>query len=633
MCGIAGCLDPDTPLEEREGWVEAMCRSMVHRGPDDGGIETRGTLTLGMRRLAIFDPTHGHQPMSTPDGRFVVVFNGALYNYKELQQELESYAWRFATHCDTEVLLAALVQWGEAALGRLRGMYAFAFWDEQERTLLLARDPFGIKPLYVARSGRRITFCSEASALVSSGAHPAQVDPASVADYLAWLAVPAPRTLFRGVDSLEPGESLKVAADGSVTSRRWSLRQLGAGVRRETSREAFTAALRERLDDSIRHHLLADVPVGAFLSGGLDSAVVVGLMSRLSNRALQTFSIGFEEDGYSEADLAESTAKHFGAVHHTRILTGDEVARDIEKVLRACDQPTGDGVNTYYASETAHEGNVKVALSGLGGDELFGGYASFRRLPSLAAQAAAFARAPEAVRKAAGRILSLGGARGRKYADILANARDAHEVAALQRRVFSHERLSSLLNPDAARQARDAGPFHPKLAHLRAELDASDLFSVASGWELRTYMADVLLRDSDVMSMRHSLELRVPFVDLPLASWLWAQDPRFKNAGGRPKGALLDATADILPAGLLGRRKRGFTLPFPLWMRGALRPFLEETFSAESVSKSGLFAPQTVRAQWAAFLASRDDRDWSRLWSLAVLVAFVNRAGAPARRP
>jgi asparagine synthase (glutamine-hydrolysing) len=625
MCGIAGFVDPNVGPSEREEAVRRMCASMIHRGPDDSGLAALGPATLGMRRLAIFDPANGGQPMRTPDGRHTIVFNGAIYNFGALRGELESAGWSFRTRCDTEVLLAALAQWGEGAFAKLRGMYAFALWDSEDQSLLLARDEFGIKPLYYSQDGGRLLFASELAALLASGACRGEIEPACVADYLAWLAVPAPRTIYRGIMSLGPGECLRFRSGGLTIRQTWSFRATPGGPSPCSSSEEFLRGLRERLDDSIRAHVLADVPVGAFLSGGLDSAVVVGLMSRATAGPLRTFSIGFEENNFSEANEAEESARYFGTIHHTRILTGDEVARDLDSFLAACDQPTGDGVNTFYVSQTAREGGAVVALSGLGGDELFGGYPSFSALPALARRLAFWRGLPAPLRSLVVRCLNEGGTRSRKLADILAYARDAHEIAALQRRVFSDVARRSVLTGDAAASLAAASPFHPQLGAMRREVSPTDLFSLVSAWEMRTYMADVLLRDSDVMSMRHSLELRVPFIDRPLVEWLRRQPTRFLDDPGHPKSALVAATADILPPGLTKRRKRGFTLPFPIWMRSELRPFLEDVFSASSVGRSGLFSLVPIRALWTSFLAGSDNREWSRVWSLAVLIAFVNR--------
>jgi asparagine synthase (glutamine-hydrolysing) len=613
-----------------------MCNAMLHRGPDDAGIETLGNATLGSRRLAIFDPANGHQPMATADRRYTITFNGAIYNFHALRDELAAGGRAFRTNCDTEVLLAAWEHWGEACLGKLRGMFAFAVWDAETDTLSLARDPFGIKPLYFRNDGGRLLFASELTALLAAGVFPGEIDSFSVSDYLAWFAVPAPWTIYRGVLSLQPGD-IAVFRRGRLDIRRaWTFRSAPEDIRPCASRGEFTRELRARLEDSIRAHVAADVPVGAFLSGGLDSAAVVGLMARATGSRLHTFSLAFDEDEYSEAGAAEATARHFGTDHHTRVLTGAEVAGDIEKFLAACDQPTGDGVNTYYVSQTARAGGVTVALSGLGGDELFGGYPSFRDAPRIARWLGLWSAVPGALRARIVDRLARGGTRQRKLADFLLHAHDLHEVNALQRRVFPAAQVGTLLGVDARAALGSRPPFHPELAALKIELQGLSPIEQISAWELRTYMADVLLRDSDVMSMRHSLEMRVPLVDRPLYEWLSRQPTEWKYTPRRPKDALAAAVADLLPEGMRGRRKQGFTLPFPVWMRGELRPFIEETFTRASVERSNLFDAEAARSLWTRFLAETDTRGWSRVWSLAVLIQFVNRrlpAPPPAPLP
>ena len=630
MCGIAGFIDPATAPTERASAVDRMCDAMLHRGPDDAGREDCGDATLGMRRLAIFDPAHGHQPMRTPDGRFTLIFNGAIYNFAALRTELSARGWSFRTECDTEVLLAAYAQWGSACLPRLRGMFAFAVWDATAQSLFIARDPFGIKPLYYRHTGPRLLFASELNALLASGHAVAEIDPLSVSDYLAWLAVPAPRTIYRGIFSLRPGEYATFRAGRLEIASAWDFSRIPAPEKICATRDEFVHELRARLDNTIRAHVIADVPVGAFLSGGLDSAVVAGLMTRASGTALRTFSIGFGEAEFSEAAAAEETARHLGAVHHTRILTGAEVAGDIEKLLGALDQPTGDGINTYYVSQTARAGGVTVALSGLGGDELFGGYPSFTAMPRLARWLPRWRLIPSSLRSVILRRLRSGDTRQRKLADFLEHARSLHELGALQRSVFSSAGRRALIHPDARIAVGSRSPFHPELPALSADLADADAFTTMSAWELRTYMADVLLRDSDVMSMRHSLELRVPFIDRPLIEWLWRQPTAFKSDPHQPKSVLEAAAHDVLPPGLAARRKRGFSLPFPVWMRGELRPFLDETFTSANVARSGLFDPTAVTQRWQSFLGNDDSREWSRVWSLAVLIAFTNRRTPPA---
>ncbi len=626
MCGIAGIIDSRLSPDSRETAVDRMCAAMIHRGPDDQGVASRGDATLGMRRLAVFDPANGHQPMVSPDGRFTLVFNGAIYNFRALRDELAGAHWTFRTNCDTEVLLAAYARWGTDCLKRLRGMFAFAVWDTREEELVLARDPFGIKPLYYRHDGSRFLFGSELNALLASGLADPTLDPLAVADYLAWLAVPAPRTIYRGTTALQPGECATLRRGTLEVHASWSFRGIPENPRPCRTRPQFIGEMRERLEDTVRAHVVADVPVGAFLSGGLDSAAVVGLMSRATGTRLRTFSIDFAEPGYSEAAMAESTARHFGTEHRTTSLTGADVARDLEQLLQGFDQPTGDGLNTYYASRAAHAGGVTVALSGLGGDELFGGYPSFRDTPRLARWLPAWRALPNRLRAPVLTRLQRGDTRRRKLADVLTHARHVNEVGAMQRRVFSQKNVDALLSRDARTSAAAPRPFHPALDSLATDLELEKQFELVSAWELRTYMADVLLRDSDVMSMRHSLELRVPFVDRPLIEWLWRQPAKFKSDPRQPKSALHDALQDILPPGIAQRKKWGFSLPMTMWMKRELRPFLDETFSETSVSRSGLFSAAAVGESWRQFLHGNDTREWSRLWSLAVMIAFANRS-------
>ncbi len=634
MCGIAGIVDPGgTSQEAQLAEVQAMCDLMTHRGPDDIGIDPIGGATLGMRRLAIFDPAHGHQPMHSPDGRLALVFNGAIYNFKQLREELVAAGWSFHTECDTEVLLAAFARWGEGCLPRLRGMFAFAVWNKPEQSLFLARDSAGIKPLYYRLSGARLTFASELNALTVGCVPRPEISPEAAADYLAWLAVPAPRTIYRGIFSLCPGQSARFQ-DGRLQVRNWwTFGGIPGGVPPCRSRGEFQESLRARLEDSIRAHVIADVPVGAFLSGGLDSAVVVGLMTQATGQRLRTFSIDFAEREFSEAEPAAQTARHFGTEHRSLQVTGSRLAADLGRILETLDQPTGDGINTWYASQAARAGGVTVALSGLGGDELFGGYPSFRDVPRLARWLPRWRALPAAVRELVLRRLNSGDSRRRKLADLLEHAGNLHELAALQRRVFSRSGQRSLLSPAALAEIGSRPAFHPAIESLAEDLAAAEPLAAISAWELRTYMADVLLRDSDVMSMRHSLELRVPFVDRPLLEWLWRQPAGFRFDPQRPKGPLAAALGDLLPAGVSRRPKRGFSLPMDAWMRRELRPFLDEAFSESSVSRSGLFNPSAVRELWRNYQRRADPREWSRIWSLAILIAFVNRPALQAHPP
>ncbi len=633
MCGIAGYLSQTQSPSDRLAAVSRMNAAMVRRGPDDEGADAWGDATLGMRRLAIFDPSHGHQPMSTADGRWHLVFNGAIYNFRALRAELEAAGRSFHTECDTEVLLGAVAHWGEGCLNRLRGMFAFAAWDSQERILLLARDPFGIKPLYVhSTADGGLLFASELNALLASGSVPAAIDPQAVSAYLGWLAVPAPQTIYRHVRSLRPGECAVWRANKLNIKTYWTLRDayVSTDVRITRSPAEFTAGLRAQLEDSVRAHAIADVPVGAFLSGGLDSTALVALMTKLGGARLKTFSLGFDDTGYSEADAAAANARYLGSDHHTSVLTGERVATEIGTILATLDQPTGDGINTYYVSQAARAGGVTVALSGLGADELFGGYPSFRNVTLISRWLPVWHALPGFFRETLLARWERGDTRQRKLADTLRHGgRNPAALALLQRRVFAEPTRLSLLSADAM----SAYAPHPEEAALAAELADTGLFAITSAAELRGYMTDVLLRDSDVMSMSQSLELRVPFVDRPLVNWLACQPTAFKHTPANPKSALAFAVRDLLPPDLLTRPKRGFTLPFARWMRGPLKPFLEETFSSASVGRSGLFSPAAVQAHWRGFIAGHDTAEWSRVWSLAMLITFVNRKSTSANTP
>lgn len=632
MCGIAGIISPKWDRRAREDAVARMVNRQQPRGPDARGFHNQGPTTLGMCRLAIIDPAHGHQPMVSSDERFSLIFNGTIYNYQELQAELAARGWIFKTKSDTEVLLAAYALDGAACLGTLRGMYAFAIWDAQAQTLFAARDSFGIKPLYYAQlPDGGLAFASELNALLASGHVSREIDPLSVSEYLAWFSVPAPRTIYRGIANLPPGHWLKVNAEGRCQTAAWDQLPAPTGSALITTNyHDFVHGLRHQLDDTIRAHRVADVPVGAFLSGGLDSTAIVGLMVKSGANRLKTFSLIFNEAEFSEQTSARLAAAAFGTEHHEELITGARVATDLPRILASFDQPTGDGINTYYASQMARQGGVTVALSGLGGDELFGGYPSFRDLPRLHRLLPAWRRVPRKLRAAlVNQLRARPSTRARKLADFLAHARDLHELASLQRRVLPETARLALLAPEARAQARRLGPNHPMLDDFTSELMGADPFQIISAWELRTYLANVLLRDSDVFSMTHSLELRVPFVDRKLLAWLWAQPTHFKYNARSPKKALADATADLVPSAIRARHKQGFTLPFSRWLRAELRPFLHETFNSASLAACPWLDPITTAQVWTDYQKQKDDRAWSRVWTLAVLINFANRRSTP----
>jgi asparagine synthase (glutamine-hydrolysing) len=625
MCGIAGIFSTKYSQDQRDAALSRMCSSLFRRGPDDQGQWSNDRISMGMRRLSIFDPANGHQPMQTSDGRFTLVFNGAIYNHRELRKELSEAGQEFTTNCDTEVLLHSFAVWGASCLKRLRGMFAFAVWDDREKELFLARDPFGIKPLYVYEENGSLIFASELKAFSASSLCTMQIDPHAAADYLAWLSVPAPQSIYRNIRSLLPAQ-YSVWRDGRLShTAYWTFPSAISG-KPATSYVDFQHELRLRLEESIRAHMLADVPVGAFLSGGLDSAVIAGMMSKASGKKLKTFTVCFNETDYSEDKLARESAKFMGSDHTQYLLRGDELARDIDKIIGLLDYPTGDGINTYYASRIAREGGVTAALSGLGGDELFGGYPSFSNVPKILKFLPVWRSFPDKLKAAVLLLLRKGDTRKKKLADMLAHSATLHDLCSQQRKVLSAPEIGTLLSPDFLSEASlHHVDQHPLLGTLCGSIDEKHVFECISAWEICTYMTDVLLRDSDMMSMVHSLELRVPFIDRPFVEWIWTQPSAWKYQRQNPKRCLALACSDLLNPSVMNREKQGFSLPMPQWMKGELKPFLDDTFSGETLSRSGLFNTPSVAQKWKHFLSHNDSREWSRLWSLAILIRFVTR--------
>lgn len=639
MCGIVGYLNPRLPPEEREAAVARMSRALFHRGPDQAGLVSRGAVTLGAQRLAIFDPEHGAQPWRHEAAGLDLVFNGAIYNHRELRPELIACGHRFRSQCDTEVLLFALLQWGDDCLQRLRGMYAFALWREKDRSLLLARDPFGIKPLYFRHEpgSDDLWFASEIRAFAAADPRrKPHIDPRGVIGTLAYLAPPAPITVYQSVSSLRPGEAcrwrdgrLERWRHGFFTTRRTSSPHLARPDPRDSSPQLNNAAeLRLRIEDSVRAHVQADVPVGVLLSGGLDSAVVTGLAARSLGRSLPTFTVAFGHEGASEDSDAAVTARHFGCTHHVHTVTGQQVARDLPRWIAGMDQPTGDGLNTFYASAAARAGGVKVALSGLGGDELFGGYGFFRRIAWLDRLRRAVRLLPAGLRESRP---SSRDSRREKFLSLIHDSPDLHTLAAESRRVWSRRALSQIIHPDLrANLAPDEAAMdsHPAGEELRAFIGSDDARAVLAAWETRAYLSDVLLRDADVASLQHSLELRVPLVDAPLIESGWRLPIGWRMSAPPPKAALAQAMADLLPPELRTRRKQGFTLPLARWMRRELRPRLDEMFSVAHLQRSGLFSATATEAAWKQFRDGSDDRAWSRLWTLAMTIAWLDHSHA-----
>ncbi len=599
MCGIAGALglDPDAARAA----VDAMCAQMRPRGPDDWGIESFGRdgcpVVLGSRRLAIIDPSPaGHQPMTDSDRGTTIVFNGMIYNFRELRDRLASEGERFVSRCDTEVVLRAYGRFGPDCVRHLRGMFAFAVWDAPRRQLFLARDRLGIKPLYYWRHGCGFLFASQVKALLATGVVPPRLSPAGLQTYLAYGAVSEPLTAIEDVLAL-PAAHTATLADGRLElSRYWELPE---AVEAATTEDA-AGVLRTLLEEVVRRHLVSDAPLGVFLSGGIDSSLLAALAARETSH-LRTVSVVFDEPELSEARYIDAVLAGLRSDHVRVVLRPSELLPWLDGAFAAMDQPSFDGINTYVVSRAAAATGLKVALSGLGGDELFDGYGYVRRVRALERAR----RLPRAIRAPSSRIAGAalrGRSTGRKTAAWLTDGAEPGASYELLRRLFLQAEVERLL----ATQPEDSLP-RPARVDCRR-----DLYGQVSALDLGNYTRNVLLRDTDAMSMAHSLEVRVPLLDHVLVEWALRLPERVK--AGRPKALLLEAVGELLPRELHTRPKRGFVLPFARWLRAELRYEVEASLRRPPDALGALLDPDATAEVWNTYL--RGDRRWHRPFAL-----------------
>ena len=620
MCGIAGVF----------GWSEASAfdatrtaadlgAALAHRGPDGEGTLTDRGLLLVHRRLAIIDRTPGgRQPMTTPDGRYSIVYNGEIYNYRELRADLERAGVRFASSSDTEVLLALIVRDGIGALSRARGMFALALWDGVARTLTLARDRFGIKPLYVAARNGGVAFASEIAALRRASLVPRDVSPAGVLAFLAWSYIPSPLTWLRGVESLTPGTWRRWHEGGREESGTFADFAAVYDDQDAVSEDELRARTHEAIRDSVAAHMVADVPVGIFLSGGIDSAVVVAGARAAVTGPLHTYTVAGDVPSMSELEPARQVATFFETTHHELMIGAAAIERALPSIVRRLDAPSADAINSYFVSQAVAATRVKAVLSGVGGDEMFGGYPSFQRIPSAVRTARWLAPVLPVTAIAASAVPDW---RARKLQHF-AGAPDVTSAYRAVRGNFMPEEWAGLLGEafggEAGRDAREA------LARVEARTfrDGAGETPMASVSRLETsgYLQGQLLRDIDAVSMAHGLEVRVPFVDHRLAGTIW---PALGHHPHLVEGKrLLRGSVPRLPDATANGPKRGFTLPFDTWMRGGLRE--ASLRGIESAVALGWVNARAAAAVWGDWQRGR--AHWSRAWGLSVLGQFLQEA-------
>lgn len=634
MCGIAGFVSfKGHAREGAAARVRAMTDAIVHRGPDAAGLYVDDQVALGHRRLAIIDLDGGQQPMAALGGELQIVFNGEVYNFAALRTELEALGHRFNSRSDTEVVLLSYLQWGEGCFARFNGMFALAIWDARTRSLVLARDRTGKKPLYYHRTPDGIAFASELKALRAADACPTQIDPEALDCYFTLGYVPAPRSIFRGVRKLRPARSLRVSESGDRELQYWALR---FGAARPRSVEDATDEFEELLLSAVQCRLVSDVPLGAFLSGGLDSSLVVSAMAELGGRPVETHSIGPADGGDGELPLARQVAAHLGTRHHEFRVDSD-IDGILEKMIWHLDEPLADSsaVPTWHVSRLARQ-HVTVALSGDGGDEAFGGYTS-RYVPHLV-ESRWRAALPAALRSAVfgplGRAWPASARLPRplRLKTILGNlAVDDARAYARDLAWLRDETRQALYAPALLESLRGFTPLELVAARYRSDDPAMDALSRAQQADMDLYMTDDVLAKVDRMSMAHSLEVRCPLLDYRILEFA-ATLPRELKLGMRDgKRVLRRAAERRLPAAVSAAPKQGFSIPAAEWLRGPLASRFEALALAQGSPLHEYIDPTALRGVWREHLSRHRDHGVT-LWALMSLAVWMG-GGALGRAP
>jgi asparagine synthase (glutamine-hydrolysing) len=622
MCGIVGIVEPNGRPVDRS-WLASLNAALYHRGPDDDGFFFNGSVGLGMRRLSIIDVRGGRQPIHNEDSTIWAVFNGEIYNYRELRSHLEALGHKFYTQSDTETLVHLYEEYGEDGVTRLRGMFAYAIWDEKRKRLILARDRIGIKPLYYSFADGRLMFASELKAFFALPSFRRELNPAVVQQYLTYLYVPGPETIFEGTMELPPAHYLVYQAGTLAVRRYWDIHyEATSSLSIEDWQEQFLAQFKE----SVRSHLISDVPLGAFLSGGVDSSAIVGVMAQELNKPVETFSVGYGKDGafQDERKYARLVAERFGTHHHEFVVSAD-IDELLPKLVACFDQPFADSsaIPNYYISELTRR-HVTVALSGLGGDEIGGGYERYlgmlwaeyyRRLPRTLRR--------HVVERCIARLPDLGSGRPgmQRLKRFVASAEmEPPDRYAAYVTTFSAEEQRKLLRPDFV-NGTPLGASSRVLTEMLLSEDADTLPHHLMLADLRLYLPGDLLALTDRVSMAHSLEVRVPFLDHPLVELMARVPAEYKISPWSKKILFKKAFAGLLPQSILQRKKIGFSVPLALWLRTHLKASMHEILSADEIRRVGYLSYPAVKDLIEEHVAGRANHE-NKLWSLINLVSW-----------
>lgn len=613
MCGIAGIAGlPDRRIAAEK--IEIMTRSLAHRGPDAEGSFIDDGIALGHRRLSIIDLSDAaNQPQFDPGRRFSIILNGEIYNYQDVKRAVPDYP--YSTESDTEAILASYIKYGPGCLELLNGMFAVAIWDAEKKELFVARDRLGVKPLYYSLTDDGIfVFASEIRAILNTELVARKINKHGLRDYLLYQSVYAPDTIVEEISQLPAGSYGVFSGSGFEIRPYWRIEETEGEAFSDTGAEA-KKKIRDLLLASVEMRMISDVRLGAFLSGGIDSSIVVGLMSEVSSQPVDTFSVTFAEKEFDESRYSDLVSKRFNTRHTSVRLTVENFLEELPNALSKMDSPSGDGVNTYVVSKATKEAGLKVALSGLGGDELFAGYPNFLLWSKV--RSGMLKRLPGYLREGAGAIIARSGrTKYHRLADILtAPSIDLAGIYPMFRQVLSQQAVSGLCGGNGHRTGIQAA-----LDERASDTEKFPLLSQFSIGEMLGYTQNVLLKDTDQFSMASALEVREPFFDFRLVEYVLQVPDRIKYPK-YPKSLLVEAVAPLLPDEIVHRKKMGFTLPWEKWMQHELRDFCGKRI--EALAERGIVDGGRLRGLWNSFLAGTGGVLWSHLWHLVVLEEWL----------
>ncbi len=615
MCGIAGILNKSSAVSREQ--IKRMTDAMSHRGPDSEGFYQDDTLAFGHRRLSIIDLSEAaNQPFTDYSDRYSLIFNGEIYNYAEIKPLIADYPFR--TQSDTEVILAGYIKWGPGVLKYLRGMFTIAIWDKEEKSLFIARDRLGVKPLYYYHSDDQFIFASELRAILTAFNGKRKIDETAIAEYFRYQSIGFPFSPVEGVKQMEAGTWMRIR-DGKIRTETYWDPITNRFDFKFKDKKQVEEKVKELMLQSVKRRLVSDVPVGAFLSGGIDSSAVVGLMVEAGDPSPKTFTISFDEADYDESRYAEIVAKKFNT-DHTRIHLKPEVMlEELTHALDAMDVPTGDGINTYIVSKAIHEQGIRVALSGVGGDELFAGYPIFLNYISLHQKRWIWST-PMFARTLAGGLLGNGAKKDRIRQMIKLSSPAIENSYPVFRQLISPDTMHRLTNLNGS----DQQTLSRQLISKKTELARLPFYSQVTAAEYMGYTQQTLLKDTDQMSMAHSLEIREPFFDQDLVEFVMSVPDHFK-VPVYPKSLLVESLKPMLPDEIVHRKKQGFVFPWKEWIKNELRSFCETHIN--EMAKRDFIQGVNLKNTWNRFLKGDPDIRWQEMWLFVVLNYWMDKNG------